>query len=30
MLAVHTDIPLSAEEVFDELAKKPRKLDSGL
>ncbi|KAL4099001.1 hypothetical protein QTP88_023504 [Uroleucon formosanum] len=27
MLAVHTDIPLSAEEVLDELAKKPRKLD---
>jgi len=28
MLAVHTDIiPLSAEEVLDELAKKPRKQD---
>ncbi|KAE9538663.1 hypothetical protein AGLY_005762 [Aphis glycines] len=27
MLAVQTDIPLSAEEVLDELAKKPRKLD---
>jgi len=27
MLAVHTDKPFSAEEVLDELAKKPRKLD---
>jgi len=27
MLAIHGDVPLTAEEMVDDLAKKPRKLD---
>jgi len=27
MLAIHGDVPLTAEEIVDDLAKKPRKLN---